>query len=115
MNWHELTDLNQLDQVIQESKLNPVLIFKHSRSCSISRATLGRLERNWNLEKGVTTYFLDLLTYRSISHAIAQKFGVQHESPQVLIIEQGESVYDKSHFDIDYKDIKSKLLQESTK
>ncbi len=114
MNWHELTVLDQLDQVIEESKINPVLIFKHSRSCSISRATLDRLERNWNLEKGVTTYFLDLLTYRSISHAIAQRFGVQHESPQVLIIDQGKSVYDKSHFDIDYKDIKSKLLQVST-
>ncbi|GAB1445560.1 MAG: bacillithiol system redox-active protein YtxJ [Cyclobacteriaceae bacterium] len=109
MNWHELTTLDQLDQAIEESKITPALIFKHSRSCSISKATLDRLERNWNLEKGVTPYFLDLLTYRSISNAIAEKFGVQHESPQVLIIDQGESVYDKSHFDINFQDIKSKL------
>ncbi|MEP2670537.1 MAG: bacillithiol system redox-active protein YtxJ [Cyclobacteriaceae bacterium] len=109
MNWNELTTLDQIDQVIEESKHTPVLIFKHSRSCSISKASLDRLERNWNLDKEAKTYFLDLLSYRNISNAIAERFGVQHESPQVLIIEQGESVYDKSHFDINYQDIKNKL------
>lgn len=109
MNWHELTELDQIDQVIEESKINPVLIFKHSRSCSISKASLDRLERNWNLEKETKAYLLDLLSYRNISNAIEEKFGVQHESPQVLIIEQGKSVYDRSHFDINYLDIKSKL------
>ncbi|MFZ1808929.1 MAG: bacillithiol system redox-active protein YtxJ [Cyclobacteriaceae bacterium] len=109
MNWHELTELDQIDQVIEESKTNPVFIFKHSRSCSISKTTLDRLERNWNLDKEVRAYFLDLLAYRSISNAIADRFDVAHESPQVLIIEQGKSVYDKSHFDINFQDIKSKL------
>jgi len=109
MNWNELTALDQIDQVIEESKIKPVLIFKHSRSCSISKATLDRLERNWNLNEEVKTYFLDLLAYRSISNAIEGQFGVQHESPQVLIIEQGKSTYDKSHFDINYQEIKSKL------
>ena len=109
MNWQELTELDHIDQVIEQSKINPVLIFKHSRSCSISKATLDRLERNWNLDNEAKTYFLDLLAYRPISRAIAERFGVQHESPQVLIIEQGKSVYDKSHFDINYQDIKGKL------
>jgi bacillithiol system protein YtxJ len=109
MNWHELTQLDQIDQVIEESKTNPVLIFKHSRSCSISNTALNRLERNWNSDQEAKAYLLDLLTYRNISNAIADRFGVQHESPQVLIIEQGKSVYDRSHFDINYQDIKGKL------
>jgi len=109
MNWHELTELDQIDQIIEESKTNPVLIFKHSRSCSISKTTLDRLERNWNLDKEAKAYFLDLLSYRSISNVIADKFDVAHESPQVLIIEQGKSVYDRSHFDINFQDIKGKL------
>lgn len=109
MNWHNLTDSNQLEELVQESNTHPVLIFKHSTSCSISRATLDRLERNWNIEKGAKAYLLDLLSHRNISNSIAEKFNVQHESPQVLIIEQEKSVYDKSHFDINYKDIKTQL------
>lgn len=110
MNWNYLTELNQLDQVIEDSKLQPVLIFKHSTSCSISRATLDRLERNWNIEKGAKLYFLDLLQHRDISNEIAQRFDVAHESPQALIIDQGRAVYDRSHFDINYADIKKQLL-----
>lgn len=109
MNWINLTSTNQLDELMQDSNTSPVLIFKHSTSCSISRATLDRLERNWGIEGGPKTYFLDILSHRNISNEIAEKFNVQHESPQVLIIEQGKSVYDNSHFDINYKDIKAQL------
>ena len=109
MNWNNLTELNQLDQLIEESNQTPVVIFKHSKSCSISSAALGRLERNWNLENGVKTYFLDLLAHREISNAIAEKFGVYHESPQVLIIDHGKAIYDRSHFDINFSDIKGQL------
>lgn len=109
MNWNHLTSLNQLDNLIQESAEKPILIFKHSRSCSISGAALNRLERNWNLGENVKVYFLDLLTYRDISNAIAERFEVEHESPQVLIIENQKSVYDSSHFNINFNDIRKKL------
>ncbi len=108
MNWISITSIDQLDQLTEESKTKPILIFKHSRSCSISKATLDRLERNWHLD-GVKTYFLDLLTYRDVSNAIAKIFEVQHESPQVLIVDNGKSIYDRSHFDITFQDIKNKL------
>lgn len=111
MNWNNLTNLDQLDSLVEESNEHAVLIFKHSTSCSISRATLDRLERNWKLGNEVKIYFLDLLAYRSISNAISERFEVQHESPQALIIEEGKSVYNRSHFDINYNDIKSKLQQ----
>lgn len=108
MNWRELTEPDQIDQIVEESKNSPVLIFKHSRSCSISRTSLDRLERNWNVEEA-KTYFLDLLSHRATSNAIAERFGITHESPQVLVIEQGECVYDRSHFDINYPEIKDKM------
>ncbi len=113
MNWIKLTTLNQLDQIKEESKAHPVLIFKHSTSCSISRASLDRLERNWNPEETgkLKAYFLDLLSYRNISNAIAEQFSVTHQSPQVLLIEHGKSVNDWSHFDINYKEIKNQLPQ----
>jgi len=70
---------------------------------------LDRLERNWNVQEmdaQVKAYFLDLISYRQISHQIAALFEVEHESPQVLIIRNGASVYDRSHMEIDYQEIR---------
>ncbi len=111
MNWINLTSKNQIENLITESITEPVVIFKHSTSCSISRATLDRLERNW---KGgeiahIKPYFLDLLSYREISNSIAETFAVEHQSPQVLIISNGKSVYDRSHFQISFADVQNEL------
>lgn len=107
MKWVELKTEAQLDEIREESKQSPVLIFKHSSRCSISRAALDRLERNWKEEEvsPVKPYFLDLISFRSTSDSVASQFDVEHESPQVLIIENGRSVYNQSHFDINYAHI----------
>lgn len=112
MNWNPLNHPNQLNQLIRESDTETVLIFKHSTSCSISRATLDRLERNWKDEEvpNVKPYLLDLLSYRAISNAIADQFQVEHQSPQILIIQNGKSVYDNSHYGIDFDQIKKFVL-----
>jgi bacillithiol system protein YtxJ len=107
MKWVELKTEAQLDQIVEESKDNPVLIFKHSRRCSISRAALDRLERNWKDDETshLRPYFLDLISFRETSDRVAMQFDVEHESPQVLIIENGQSIYNQSHFNIDYAHI----------
>lgn len=103
-----MNDSAQLEEIKKESHNYPVLILKHSTRCSISSATLGRLERSWKQEEvgELKPYFLDLIAYRPISNQIAEDFGVWHESPQALIIRNGESVYDTSHFDISFDAIK---------
>lgn len=108
MNWFELTSANQLEAIKAESHQQPVIIFKHSTRCSISRAVLDRVERNWNQSELTTAkpYFLDLLEYRPLSNQIAVEFTVEHESPQAIVIWQGKPVYAKSHFDIDLNEIK---------
>ncbi len=109
MNWISLKELNQLDEILLESQKKPVFIFKHSTRCSISRATLDRLERKWNAsEMGeVKPYFLDLISYREISNQVAERFQVEHHSPQILVISNGMSVLDLSHYEIDYEQIKA--------
>ena len=69
---------------------------------------LDRLERNWQEAEmiGIKSYFLDLITYREISNRIAHEFDVEHESPQILIIENEKSIYDQSHMGIDYQQIR---------
>jgi bacillithiol system protein YtxJ len=111
MNWNKLDKNEILDQIIEESKAKPVIIFKHSTSCSISAMALNRLERSWNDAdmNGVKPYYLDLIAYRGISNAIAEKFGVMHQSPQVLVIKNGECVHDDSHMGINYQSLKSEF------
>ena len=111
MNWNELKENSQLDYIIQEeSKIQPVVIFKHSTRCSISSMALNRLERSWNLEGNkAKPYLLDLISFRDISNSITQKLQTEHQSPQILLIKSGEVIYSSSHMSISFDEIKSKL------
>lgn len=107
MNWNVLNSEAQLEALREESKQQPVLIFKHSTRCSISATAKARLERKWadGDNAAVKPYYLDLLNYRGISNRIAEEFGVRHESPQVLVLKDGKAAYHASHMDIRYEDI----------
>lgn len=108
LKWNSLNSVDQLLEVQKQSHEQLVLIFKHSTSCSISRTALDRLERNWKSEEmSIAPYYLDLLAHRDVSNRVATDFGVEHQSPQVLILRNGKSVYNRSHLDIDFKSIRS--------
>ena len=109
VNWTELTDVLQLQEIEAISNEKPVVIFKHSTRCSISRMALKQFEREFELNDTVDAYFLDLIAHRDISNEIAQKFNVYHESPQLILIKNGKAVYDVSHSDIDAEALKSKV------
>lgn len=104
MDWKNLTSIDQLDAIATESFNLPQVLFKHSTRCSISSMALNRLETN-TAPQGVDFYLLDLLQHRDISAAIAEKFKVHHESPQVLVIINGECTYDESHMGISMDEI----------
>ena len=109
INWIPLTDLGQLNEIIELSNEKPVAIFKHSTRCSVSRMALKQFENEFNSADSVETYFLDLIAYRDVSNEIATRFQVVHQSPQVLLIKEGKSVYNASHSDIDAQELKSKI------
>jgi bacillithiol system protein YtxJ len=109
INWIELTDLGQLNEIMDLSHEQPVAIFKHSTRCSISRMALKQFENEFDLEGSVTPYFLDLINYRDISNEIATRFEVYHQSPQLLLIKEGKSIYDASHSDIDAVELKGRV------
>lgn len=110
IDWNDLTDIKQLDEIIAESAETPVIIFKHSTRCSISRMALKTFEREYNIEEGsAKPYFLDLLEHRDISNEIALRFEVMHQSPQLILIKNGKAVYHTSHSDIDAEAVKEKV------
>jgi len=88
--WIFLDDIQQLDFIEEKSKTKPQLIFKHSTRCGISRMVMRQFEAQYPFNSdNVDLYYLDLLTYRDISNTIAQRFGVFHESPQLLVVKNG--------------------------
>ena len=109
INWTELTDLGQLNEIIATSNEKPVAIFKHSTRCSVSRMALKQFENEFDSADKVTPYFLDLIAHRLISNAIAEQFGVTHQSPQLILIKDGKAIYNVSHSDIDAEELGTKL------
>ncbi len=112
MNWKNLDSPATLDQIKQASHDHPVVIFKHSTRCSISSVVLGRLESAWSKEAlpNVDMFYLDLIQHRDVSRQVAETFGVTHQSPQMLIIHQGESIFDASHMSVSYQALKNQLM-----
>ena len=109
MNWTEVKEISEIEELKAESKYNPIMLFKHSTRCAISSMALNRLERSWNDAEveGMKPYILDLIRYRDISNEVATSFGVPHESPQVIVLKNGEVVYDTSHMGINFQDLKA--------
>ena len=108
--WNELTQIEQLDNIVNESSETPVLIFKHSTRCSISRMALKSFEQEYEIEESdLKPYYLDLLAHRNISNEIASRFGVMHQSPQIVLLKDGKILHYASHSDIDAKTVQSKL------
>jgi bacillithiol system protein YtxJ len=109
INWNELTDLGQLNEILAASNEKPVAIFKHSTRCSVSRMALKQFENEFDSSDKVTPYFLDLIAHRDISNEIANRFGVTHQSPQLILIKEGKATYTVSHSDIDAEELGKKV------
>src|SRR5437879_13360732 len=93
MNWISLESADQLNGIKKQEGYS--IIFKHSTRCSISLMAKRRFELECdNLPKNLPLYFLDLIKYREISNQIAQDFQVHHQSPQLLLIKNGECILD---------------------
>lgn len=104
MDWIRLELPEQIETIRKNSAQKPQLIFKHSTRCSVSSMVLQRLERN-GLPASIDCYFLDLIAHRNISNLVADTFNVWHESPQALLIKNGECVFDESHMGIQAQEI----------
>jgi bacillithiol system protein YtxJ len=109
--WKTLNSEEQLDELVERSKTTPVVIFKHSTRCSISTSAKGRLDRGWDFNSDeVEPYYLDLIQFRNISTQIAERFGIQHESPQLILLQGGKAVYNASHYNVRPEGIREHLV-----
>ena len=107
--WSNLTEESQIAEIIALSNSIPIYIFKHSTTCGISAQAKENLEISFkNTDKPFLLYYLDLLNYRSISNEVASKLHVHHQSPQLILVHNGEVAFTTSHHKI-----KTNILEDS--
>lgn len=108
--WNDLTDIKQLDEIVNESTQIPLVIFKHSTRCDMSSTLLMKFELKYDFkDTELKPYFLNLIAFRDISNEIASRFDIKHESPQIIVIKDGKAIGHASHRDIYFFDLKGKI------
>jgi len=96
-----LHDVQSLDAAIAESRERPVLLFKHSRHCGVSCEALDELQSHIEGAGGDVSYkMITVQTHRPVSDAVAQRLGLRHETPQAILLRDGQIVWNASHFRI---------------
>ena len=101
MTLKPLSDISELDLAIAESRERPVLLFKHSRTCGISCEALDELRAHVNDgSAGVLYKVITVQSHRHVSDAAAARLGVRHETPQAILLRDGQPVWTASHFRI---------------
>ena len=103
-----MESLGQLSEIKQHQGYS--IIYKHSSRCSVSFMAKRRIEMDADeLPDNLPVYILDLIKYRDISNQIAHEFHVHHESPQLLLIKNGECILDQSHHEISIEEALGEL------
>ena len=101
LSWTPLISIEEINNIKEISKIQSILIFKHSTRCGISRMVMKQFESLFNEEnKHLKVYYLDLLNFREVSSKLSEVFQVIHQSPQLLVVKNGISVYQESHYEI---------------
>jgi bacillithiol system protein YtxJ len=96
-----LSDIDELDAAINESRERPVLLFKHSRTCGISCEALDELRTHLGRSDARTAYkLITVQSHRRVSEEAATRFGIRHETPQAILLRDGKPVWSASHFRI---------------
>jgi bacillithiol system protein YtxJ len=94
-NFVPVEDRAALDALITRSHESPVILFKHSLTCPIS----ARAYREMQQFEGEVALVV-VQRAREVSRAVETVTGVQHESPQAIILRNGRPAWSASHFDI---------------
>jgi bacillithiol system protein YtxJ len=99
MQWIEITTEKEIDNLLTLSETKSVFLFKHSTTCGISHSVFHSVE-NGLKDEDVAIHLLDLLSFRNVSNYIATKLNVIHQSPQLIVLKNGEVIYHTSHHSI---------------
>jgi len=90
----KLADKETWEQLLTASDERPVLVFKHSNACGISSRAYREMEQLQDVN------VLEVQSARDLSREVADRTGIEHESPQVIVLRNGKAVWNASHYDV---------------
>ena len=105
--FRPVTVREEVEQLIAQSAQHPVIVFKHDTNCRISRAAYDEMQQ---ITQEVA--IIDVAREKDLSRDIAERMGVKHESPQVLVIRDGRAVWSASHYDITFDAVARAMVQD---
>ena len=92
MSYQKISSVVEFDRVLERSKSEVIALFKHSSTCELS--AVAKLEM---VKVKLPVFELTVQTARPLSNHVEAHFGIRHESPQVILIHQGEPIHHASH------------------
>jgi len=108
----EITSEQEWEQAKQESAAKPLLVLKHSTTCPISAGAYSRvqefLQKN---DQAPETFMVKVIESRPVSNKIADDLSVQHQSPQIILLKNGEAIWNASHHGIHPEAIEGALSE----
>jgi bacillithiol system protein YtxJ len=99
----KLESAEALDLAFAESHDHPVVIFKHSLICPTSRRAFDEYQQfAGDAPEAVPGRFklIEIQRHRELSREVAERTEVRHESPQALVLRDGEVTWHESHWNI---------------
>ena len=110
-----LDSVDALERVIAASEERLVLLFKHSATCGTSAQAHDELVAHLSEGQHTTQHaIVTVQTHRDVSDAVATRLNVRHETPQVLLIQEGRVVWEASHFRVTADTIKDAIERHSS-
>jgi bacillithiol system protein YtxJ len=99
---HELVSVDDLNEALAESRVRPVLLFKHSNACPISYRALSQFKAylEEQPDERVSYHLITVQRARPVSNEAASRLGLEHETPQAILIRDGRPLWNASHFGI---------------
>jgi bacillithiol system protein YtxJ len=76
------------------------VVYKHSARCGSCLAALQEVQRFAEDHPELPVYQVDVMAERRLSDAIAERLGVRHASPQVIVVSDGRATWSATHWSV---------------
>jgi bacillithiol system protein YtxJ len=103
--FKKISSKEDFDELVKRSKRKPVAIFKHSLACPVSSSAYRELE-SFPTEIAL----VEIQNARDLSQEIGVRTGIRHESPQLIVLRNGQPVWHASHWKITAHAVEQAML-----
>ena len=102
----QMTTREDVDDALGQ---DTAILFKHSNRCPISAAARGEMERFLELNPDAPVYTVDVNDAAETSRYLAEKTGIEHHSPQVIVARGGRAEWHANHFDVRADEVRRRV------